>query len=59
MSEYDRTVYIARWECGIADDWCIIGTYYYEDAAIEKARQFQEENTDGDVYVDTVILPAR
>lgn len=59
MSKHNRTFYLVRWECNTSDDWCIVGTYYYKDTAIEKAKHFQEVNTDGKVYIETVILPAR
>lgn len=59
MSEYDRTVYLVRWECGIADDWYIVGAYTSKDKAIEEGKVYQERNLDGMVYIETVILPAR
>ena len=45
MSKHNRTFYLVRWECNTSDDWCIVGTYYYKDTAIEKAKHFQEVNT--------------
>lgn len=59
MNECDRTVYIVRWECGIADDWYVVGAYTVQDEALFAAKIFQERNPDGLTYVETVILPAR
>lgn len=59
MNECDRTVYIVRWECDIADDWYVVGAYTVQDEALFAAKIFQERNPDGLTYVETVILPAR
>ena len=59
MSANFRTVYIVRWEWGINDGWCIVGTYYSEKAALKRVQRFKEINSDGELYIETVILPAR
>lgn len=59
MSEYDRTVCIIRWECDTVDYWALVGTYRTREKAIVVGKQLQENNIDGKVYIDTVILPAR
>lgn len=59
MSEYDRTVYIVRWECDTIDYWVLVGTYRTREKAIAAGKQFQENNIDGRIWIDTVILPAR
>lgn len=59
MNTHNRKIYIVRWECGIADDWRLVGAYATHDKAIEEGKKFLERNTNGDVYIEPVILPAR
>jgi len=59
MSKYNRTVYVVRWKRGISNNWCIVGIFYSQKAALKRAQYFQEINADGDVYVDIAIQPAR
>lgn len=57
MNEYDRMLYVLWWECGVANDWRVIGTYTSRAEVLREARHcLEHDDGSGWYYVNYITL---
>lgn len=57
MNEYDRILYVLWWECGVSNNWYVIGTYTSRAEVLKAARHcLEHDDGSGWYYVNYITL---
>lgn len=58
MNEYDRRIiYILWWECGVSNNWYVVGTYTSKNKVIAAVEHYmQHDDGSGTLFINRVNL---